>query len=541
MVVAIRESWNAVKALGRAFSSSYGPGGLDKLIFDREHDVLVVTNDGHAIARELKELTRHPVAKALLGVATRHARSRGDHAKFLVLFASFVLGEVEPLVADELVHPQVAKRALLKCKARAREATEGLRRFPTVERRSFKRAFRTALEGKFGPAVADHLAEVLASAVGSLPPSAFSEPALDLKDWFAFHGRQGGLVSETEFHRGRFALGRPPAHPRAPARLRRPVACVTTAKLYAEPPDWARRAQFQVSGGEGVETFHSLERDLAKKWAKSVRAAGVDLLLAEKGTSAAFEAELAARGALVVRRVKPEVTRALSKSLGFEVNGDPLRIEPGQLFQLERAWVERVPAPGKGGELVVWVEGPGAEGGAGGGPGPFGGTFAVRGGTRLVREEVERHLKRALGVATKAFGPREGGVVPGSGATDLFVAASLREWAATLAGKEALVVEAVAGAFEQVFATLAANVGLDPLDALLEARSELAHKGPAPVGLAWTPDRGFAVDRAQPDTAEFFHSRVAATGAALEFVAQIVGIDQQVLTNRKVHRDRPEK
>jgi chaperonin GroEL (HSP60 family) len=96
-------------------------------------------------------------------------------------------------------------------------------------------------------------------------------------------------------------------------------------------------------------------------------------------------------------------------------------------------------------------------------------TMLIRGGTEHVIEEVERVVKDSLEAV--AVTVESGKVIAGGGAIEMEVAGKLRDFSRTFKGREQQAIEAFAVAMEVIPKTLAANSGLDPIDALLELRA----------------------------------------------------------------------
>jgi chaperonin GroEL (HSP60 family) len=101
--------------------------------------------------------------------------------------------------------------------------------------------------------------------------------------------------------------------------------------------------------------------------------------------------------------------------------------------------------------------------------------------TASAAAEREHIVSKALEVTTMAA--IDGQAVPGAGAPAAAVASDLRRYSRTVAGREQLAVEAFADALEDFLRLLAANGGLDPLDALTVLRNAHASESAAPLGL----------------------------------------------------------
>jgi chaperonin GroEL (HSP60 family) len=106
-------------------------------------------------------------------------------------------------------------------------------------------------------------------------------------------------------------------------------------------------------------------------------------------------------------------------------------------------------------------------------------TVFVRGGTEHLIDELERAIDDALDVVTASI--ETGGVVPGAGATEIAIASHIRDRAASIEGRRQLAVEAFADAVDVLPRTLASNVGMDPIDALVELRSQHDSEGRAGI------------------------------------------------------------
>jgi chaperonin GroEL (HSP60 family) len=97
-------------------------------------------------------------------------------------------------------------------------------------------------------------------------------------------------------------------------------------------------------------------------------------------------------------------------------------------------------------------------------------SIIIRGGTEHVVDGTERALEDALRVVGVAIEDEK--LVAGAGSPEVEIALRLKEYAATLVGREQLAVVKFAEAMEVIPKTLAENAGLDPIDMLVELRSQ---------------------------------------------------------------------
>jgi chaperonin GroEL (HSP60 family) len=104
----------------------------------------------------------------------------------------------------------------------------------------------------------------------------------------------------------------------------------------------------------------------------------------------------------------------------------------------------------------------------------------LRGGTEHVVDELDRSFEDAISVVAVAI--EDGKMVSGGGSTATEIALALREFAASIGGREQIAIDAFAEAVEVIPRTLAENAGLDPIDTLIDLRKE-HKKGRKSVGV----------------------------------------------------------
>ncbi|MFT4889477.1 MAG: chaperonin GroEL (HSP60 family) [Halobacteriales archaeon] len=117
-------------------------------------------------------------------------------------------------------------------------------------------------------------------------------------------------------------------------------------------------------------------------------------------------------------------------------------------------------------------------------------TILVRGGTERVVAELERAIDDAVYLVVTTL--ETGEVVPGAGAIEIAIAEPVRERAATVPGRAQLAVEAFAMAMDAIPRTLAAKVGTDPIDAVVDLRTR--HDSGGVVGIVDDGKKGRIAD-----------------------------------------------
>lgn len=88
-------------AFGNILRRTYGPNGLDKMMY-KSSGQTAVTSDGAKIVSEL--LVKHPAAKAFVSLAQSQENACGDGVTSTVIIASELMREAGRLMAKN-VHP----------------------------------------------------------------------------------------------------------------------------------------------------------------------------------------------------------------------------------------------------------------------------------------------------------------------------------------------------------------------------------------------------------------------------------------------------
>ena len=119
----------------------------------------------------------------------------------------------------------------------------------------------------------------------------------------------------------------------------------------------------------------------------------------------------------------------------------------------------------------------------------------------------------------------DGKYVAGGGATEIELALRLRDYAASVGGREQLAIQAFADAVEVIPRALAENAGLDPIDMLVALRS--AHEaGNKNAGL--DVFKGEPADMLKASVIEPLRIKTQAISSATESATMILRIDDVI-------------
>lgn len=102
-------------------------------------------------------------------------------------------------------------------------------------------------------------------------------------------------------------------------------------------------------------------------------------------------------------------------------------------------------------------------------------TFILRGGAEQFIEETERSLHDAIMIVRRAL--KNDAIVAGGGAIEMEISKFLRDYSRTIAGKEQMIVAALARSFEVIPRQLCENAGFDATDILNKLRQKHSEGG----------------------------------------------------------------
>ena len=116
-------------------------------------------------------------------------------------------------------------------------------------------------------------------------------------------------------------------------------------------------------------------------------------------------------------------------------------------------------------------------------------------------------------------------MVTGGGSTAVEIAIRLREYAASVGGREQIAIDAFASAMEIIPTTLAENAGLDPIDVLIEMRKQHS-AGKKTAGL--NPYSGKVEDMFKLNVIEPYRIGKQAINSATDAAVLILRIDDVI-------------
>ena len=489
----------AAKTIANAIKSTLGPKGMDKMLVDSMGDV-VITNDGATILKEMD--IEHPAAKMMVEIAKTQDEEVGDGTTSAVVIAGELLKRAEDLL-EQGVHPTLivagyrlaAEKAYTVLKKMAKDVTPD-------DAKTLRKIAMTSMTGK-GAEVAREL--LIDLAVESVRAIAEKGGKIDI-DHIKLEKKAGGSKDDTALIKG-MLIDKERAHSGMPKLVENAKIALVNSALEIEKTEVD--AKIEITSPDQMKAFLDEEERMLKSMVDKVKGSGANVLFCQKGIDDLVQHYLAKEGILAVRRVKESDMKKLASATGGKILTTLEEIGPEDLGTAGVVEERKI-----SGEEMIFVENC---------PNPKAVSILLRGGTEHVVDELERGMYDALRVTACAV--EDGKYVAGGGATEIELAMKLRDYAATVGGREQLAIQAFADAVEVIPRALAENAGLDPIDMLVALRS--AHEaGNKNVGL--DVFKGEPADMLKASVIEPLRIKTQAISSATESATMILRIDDVI-------------
>jgi thermosome len=441
----------AARAIADAVRSTLGPRGMDKMLVDAMGDI-TITNDGVTILKEID--VDHPAAKMLVEVAKTQDEQCGDGTTTAVVLAGELLKKSIDLV-DANVHPTIITNGYRLAAIRSLEVMDSVAMdVGPDDRETLIKIAETAMMSKQVVGSKELMGDISVDAVRRVAEKVSGKYVVDM-DNIQVVKKTGGSMDDTTLIEG-IIVDKEPVHPAMPRRIEKVKLALIDAALEIKKTE--TDAKIEITDPMQMQAFLQEEEKYLRKIVDNIKASGANAVFCQKGIDDLVQHFLAKEKIFAARRVKKSDMEKLAKATGAQLitKIDELVAEDlGKAALLEVRKIQD--------EEMTFVTGC---------KNPKALSILIRAGTQHVVDEIERSLDDAMSVVAVAI--EEGRMLTGGGSTAVELAMRLREYSATVGGREQIAIDAFASAMEVIPTALAENAGLDPIDILIELRK--AHK-----------------------------------------------------------------
>ena len=498
---------NAAKAVAAAIRTTLGPKGMDKMLVDSLGDV-VITNDGVTILKEMD--IESPAAKMMVEVAKTVDAEAGDGTTTSVVLGGELLKKAEDLLEQEL-HPAVIALGYRLASEQAIKVLDSIAIDIAVEDEDeLKKVAETAITGKSAEASREFLAEIAIKAVKAIAEEDSKGNKVVDVDNISVEKKVGGRMSETELVQG-LALDKEVVHPGMPRKIKNAKIALINASLEVKKTETS--AEVKIRTSDQLKSFLAEEERMMRRLAECIKESGANVVICQKGIDDLVQHYLAKDGIMAIRRSKKSDMERLEKATGGNIVSTVEDIANSDLGHAGLVEERKI-----SGDKMLFIEQC---------KNPHAVSIVIRGGTEHVVDEVERSLHDVLRVVGSII--EDGKAVAGGGAVETELALKIRDYGASLKGREQLAVEKFAEAMEIIPRTLAENSGLDPIDKLVALKA--AHeRGEKYAGL--NVYSGEIVDMRKNNVIEPLRTKRQSVRSAADAAIMILKIDDVIASKK---------
>jgi thermosome len=438
----------------------------------------------------------------------------GDGTTTVAILAGELLKKAEDLIGMG-VHPTVIVDGYNMAAKKAFEIVDSLAiDVSEKDKDILNKIAITSMTGKWAASAQSKIPGYVVDLVLSAVETSNGKKTVDLDD-LEVEKKVGEGAEDTEMVQG-VIVDKEIVHQNMPRSVKNAKIALLTAPIEAR--DTETKAEIQITSSTQFQLFLDHERDAIKAVVDKVIASGANVVLTQKGIDDMAQHLLAKAGILALRRVKKADLDRISRATGANILTSLDELNSSELG--EAGIVEERQVGNGVMTFVTETKNPGAT------------TMILRGGTKQALDSLERAIDDAMHSVADAI--EDGKLVAGGGSPEIELSLRLREYAATLKGREQLAVLKFAEAVEVVPKALAENAGFNPIDKLVELKK--SHDTEKTAGLdVFT---GKVVNMLDAGVVEPLRVKIQAIQSATDAAALILRIDD-VLASTKKPPERP--
>lgn len=491
----------AAMAVAGSVATTLGPRGMDKMLVDSTGDI-VVSNDGATILRKMD--IEHPAAKMIVEVAKAQDSEAGDGTTTAVILAGELLRQAG-LLTEKSLHESSIIKGYQIAAGKALEIVNSLAIDVTEKDKAMLRKIAaTAMTGKDTENAKDFLSDLVVRCMdATLEKDANGKYYVEKKN-LVLEKKTGGRVEESRIVEG-VLIDKGRVNFQMPEKLKN--VKVLAMDIGIEAKDTQFDAEFKIRKPGQFQEFAAMEDEQIKAQVDKIAKLGVKAVFTTKAIDDLAQHYMAKYGILGVRRLKKSDVDRVAKATGGSVvtNLDAITKDyigtAGLIEEIKVGDDEMI--------LVSECKDPKVI------------SIILRGTSSHILDEYERGIDDALHAVQNAI--IDGKVVPGGGAPEIELSMRLRQFAATVKGKEQMAVEAYASALEIVPRALANNAGLSPIDMMVALKSK--HTGKAGASYGLDVYKGKPIDMLETGVVEPLRIKTQAIKSATEAACMILRID----------------
>ncbi|CAM0910428.1 unnamed protein product [Alopecurus aequalis] len=489
----------AAKGVADIIRTTLGPRSMLKMMLDASGGI-VVTNDGNAILREID--IAHPAAKSMIELSRTQDEEVGDGTTSVIVLETFI---------EKNYHPTVICRAYTRALEDALAVLDKIAMPVDVNDRVamlglVKSSIGTKFTGQFGDLIADLAIDATTTAGVDLGQGMRE---VDIKKYIKVEKIPGGQLEDSKVLKG-VMFNKDVV---APGKMKRKI--VNPRIILLDCPVEYKKGENQTNAElmkeEDWQLLLELEEEYIKNLCAQILKFKPDLVVTEKGLSDLAMHYFSKAGVSAIRRLRKTDNNRIAKACGAVIVNRPEELQESDvgtragLFEVKKIGDEYF-------SFIIDCQDPKAC------------TVLLRGASKDVLNEVERNLQDAMSVARNIL--KNPKLLPGGGASELTVSATLKQKSSSVEGVEKWPYEAAALAFEAIPRTLLQNCGLSVIRTMTQLQGKHANGENPWVGIDGRT--GDIVDMKERKIWDSYSVKAQTFKTAIESACMLLRIDDIV-------------
>ncbi|GAB7358701.1 hypothetical protein MBLNU230_g3930t1 [Neophaeotheca triangularis] len=466
----------AAKTVADIIRSCLGPKAMLKMLLDPMGGI-VLTNDGHAILREIE--VAHPAAKSMIELARTQDEEVGDGTTTVIILAGEILALSMPQL-ERRIHPVVIISAFKRALADALEIIQDISIPVDInDTETMRQLISSSIGTKFTSRWSNLMCDLALTAVRTVSHNiGAGKMEVDIKRYARVEKIPGGEIEESRVLDG-VMLNKDITHPKMRRRIENPRIILLDCTLEYKKGE--SQTNIEISKEEDWNRILQIEEEQVKAMCEAILAVKPDLVITEKGVSDLAQHYLVKNNITALRRVRKTDNNRIARATGativnsvFDLTEADVGTQCG-LFDISKIGDEYF-------SFLTQCKTPKAC------------TILLRGPSKDILNEIDRNLLDAMSVARNViFHPY---LSPGGGATEMAVATRLSQKAKSIEGVAQWPYRVIADAMEVIPRTLIQNSGNSPVRVLTQLRAKHAESLSGKDGATWgiDGDAGKVVD-----------------------------------------------
>jgi T-complex protein 1 subunit gamma len=241
---------------------------------------IVLTNDGHAILREIE--VAHPAAKSMIELSRTQDEEVGDGTTTVIILAGEILAQALPQL-ERNIHPVVIISAFKRAHADALSIIEDISVPVDIkDDKAMNTIISSSIGTKFVSRWSDLMCSLALKAVRTVTWDQGGQKEVDIKRYARVEKVPGGQIEDSTVLDG-VMLNKDITHPKMRRRIENPRIVLLDCTLEYKKGE--SQTNIEISKTDDFSRILQIEEEQVKQMCDAIIAVKPDLVITEKGVS----------------------------------------------------------------------------------------------------------------------------------------------------------------------------------------------------------------------------------------------------------------